>query len=110
MIDRAATTLSELDALATGDAFVVFYEPRRSTSGSRISSRRSRSCPSAAARLDQWLERHPDLYRRIEIPAAIKRETRDKLDQANITERVLFPGLEGIARWLARHYAPRPPD
>lgn len=108
MIDRAATTLTELGALATGDEFVVFYEPpsldERITNQFAAFSFMS----SATSRLDQWLERHPDICRRIEIPAEIKRETRDKLDQANITERVLFPGLDGIARWLARHYAPRP--
>ena len=56
--------------------------------------------------LDQWLIEHPGLYRRLIIPKELKWEVRDKLDQANITERVLFPGLDGLARWLKRHYRP----
>jgi FRG domain len=48
-----------------------------------------------------------ELAQRVVIPAELKWEVRDKLDQANITERVLFPGLDGISRWLARYYAPR---
>jgi hypothetical protein len=59
------------------------------------------------ARLDEWLESKPELARRVVIPAELKWEVRDKLDQSNVTERVLFPGLDGLSRWLARYYAPR---
>ena len=61
----------------------------------------------AATRLDDWIANHPDIALRIVLPAELKWEVRDKLDQANITERVLFPGLDGISRWLARYYEPR---
>lgn len=56
------------------------------------------------AMLCHWLNEHPDLYFRLIIPTQLKWEIRDKLDQANITERVLFPGLTGISAWLTRHY------
>ncbi|SMB94368.1 FRG domain-containing protein [Deinococcus hopiensis] len=54
--------------------------------------------------LDDWLADHPERYRRVILPAALKWEIRDKLDQSNITERTLFPGLEGLGQSLSRYY------
>lgn len=56
--------------------------------------------------MDEWLETHPEFFRRIIIPAERKQEFRDKLDRANINDRTLFPGLDGLAMWLTEYYKP----
>ena len=63
---------------------------------------------SPSAHLDKWLESHPELCRKVRIPAKPKWKIRDSFDQASINERMLFPGLDGLSRWLARYYSPAP--
>src|SRR2546421_11541631 len=92
-----------------GEDFVVFVEPpsfdERIVNQYALVSLMSRPDQS----LDAWLSQHRDLGRRLIVPADLKWEVRDKLDQAGINERVLFPGLDGLTRWVARYYAPRRP-
>jgi hypothetical protein len=105
MLASVAEGLPEFDEL--GEDFVVFVEPpsfdERIVNQYALFSLMSR----ADASLDDWLEKRPELARRVVVGADLKWEVRDKLDQANITERVLFPGLDGLSRWVARYYAPR---
>lgn len=106
MLSRVAPALHEFDQLSDQE-FVAFFEPPslddRIVNQHALFSLMSR----ADSRMDHWLKQHPDVVRRIIVPADLKWEVRDKLDQANITERVLFPGLDGLSRWLKRYYSPR---
>jgi len=106
MLGRAATSLSEFDALSDHE-FVVFFEPP-SLDERIVNQFALFSLPSRATlSLESLLASRPNTHRRIIIPAAMKWEIRDKLDQANITERVLFPGLDGLSQWLKRYFTTR---
>jgi FRG domain len=106
MLSRVTPTLQAFDRLSSS-VFVALWEPpsldERIVNQYALFSLLS----SPKTPLDTWLKQHPDCYRRIILPASLKWEIRDKLDQANITERVLFPGLDGLCRWLKRYYSPR---
>ncbi len=41
---------------------------------------------------------------RFVIRKEIRWNVRDLLDQLNINERILYPGLDGLSKTLARHY------
>jgi hypothetical protein len=109
MLSEAARSLREFDDLSRDD-YVVFIEPpsldERIVNQYALFSLMS----SPSANLEDWLREHPECHRRVIIPASLKWEIRDKLDQANITERVLFPGLDGLSSWLRRYYSPRTAD
>jgi hypothetical protein len=105
--------LSEFDTLRAFDGlarepFVVFLEPP--SLDTRILNQFAlfSLMPGPATTMDEWLDSHPELCRKVVVPAELKWEIRDKLDQANINERTLFPGMDGLSRWLERYYTPKP--
>ena len=106
LLSEAAPNTRDLGGLGDED-FILFVEPpsfdARIVNQYALFSLVSRPDGS----LDEWIAQHPDCARRIVVPLELKWEVRDKLDQANLTERVLFPGLDGLSRWLARYYRPR---
>ncbi len=105
MLASCIGSIQEVESLSPSD-FLLFFEPP--SINDRIINQFAffSLLSNSRANLDNWLQEHPDCWRRIIIPARLKWEIRDKLDQGNITERVLFPGLDGLGLWLKRHYSP----
>jgi hypothetical protein len=101
-----APTLERLDHLGTDEPFVLFFEPPslddRIVNQSAVLSTMS----DEEASMDEWIEAHDDICHCFRISPEAKAQIRERLDQANITERVMMPGLDGLATWLRRYYAP----
>lgn len=105
MIDRVASSLDRFDALSQ-EGFVMFLEPP-SVDARIVNQFALFSAVNNPGRgLQEILDRHPELAKKVVIPAELKWEVRDKLDQAGITERMLYPGLDGLSKWLSRYYTP----
>ena len=102
-------TLRDFDSLSR-DGFLLFLEPPALDARILNQAALFSLMPSPTGSLEDWMTAHPELHRRVIVPAELKSEVRDKLDQANITERTLFPGLDGLSRSLERYYTPRVRD
>jgi FRG domain len=110
MLAEEAPDLERFDGLEGDGTFIAFFEPpsldERIINQSAVLSALS----DPTCHMEDWLEEHPDLWWAWEIPADVKAEVRERLDQANVTERVLLPGLDGLAAWLRRYYSPEARD
>ncbi len=108
MLEKAVENFEGLKSLQDTPYFLFFEPP--SIDARILNQCALFSLPSTAnLLLDDWLNQHLGVWKKIIIPAKLKWEIRDKLDQANICERILFPGLDGLSRFLKRQYSPAQP-
>ncbi|MGC9330035.1 MAG: FRG domain-containing protein, partial [Candidatus Hinthialibacter sp.] len=77
MLERALPDIKQFDKLSSGD-HVIFFEPP--SLDARIVNQFAffSVMSDATVLLDHWLEKRPDLYKRIIIPKELKWEVRDK--------------------------------
>ena len=110
VIDKSfGTLLQEFDDLGGKEGFVVFFEPP--TLDARIQNQYAlfSVTPDPDVVFNHWLDKQNDLkdcYKVFLIHKDLQWEFRDKLDRANINERMLFPGPAGLSQWLKRYYGP----
>lgn len=107
---ECAPSLDKLPSLSKKE-FMLFFEPpaldERIVNQFALFSVLS----SATTRPDVWLGQQRSstggaICRKVIVPARLKSEIRERLDGMNITERILFPGLDGLAAWMTRYYGP----
>lgn len=106
MLTSLVKDLDSFDLLSKKD-FFIFFEPP--SMDARIVNQHAlfSIASNSNINMENILNEADIDCQAIIIPKEIKWEIRDKLDQSNITERVLFPGLDGLSDWLKRHYSPK---
>jgi len=96
-----------------GNKSVLFFEPpsidSRIVNQYAILSINSASLDPLDLLFDTQNSEGPDVFKLI-IPNGCSRKMVDELQIMGINERVLFPGLDGLASWLKRYYYHRPKD
>lgn len=103
MLDRNAKNLKEFKALSD-KPFFLFFEP--ASADNRMINQYSIFSVTSDPKLmiSDLVDDNSSLYKII-IPKENKLEIRDKLDYINITERVIYPGLDSVCSWIARRYS-----
>lgn len=103
MLDQLGSNFEALAALSASP-FALFFEPASAVN--RIANQYAlfSLCSDPTVPIDQ-LPGVGEHFKRIVIPSSVKLEIRDKLDYINISERMIYPGLDGICKWIARRYA-----
>lgn len=123
MLEQHFKDFQEFDTKEVDQDFVLFFEPPSLDLRivNQVALFSFMSNPNAS--LDKWLSDTSDpvsrrrrrlakrpkrpICKKLILQAKAKWEVRDKLDQANVNERVLFPGPDGLSSWLKRWYSPK---
>lgn len=100
---EVAKSVREYDRDMNGQAFVLVEPP---SIDQRIVNQYSffSVIPSGMEDVGEFLDKNTDSTVRFIIKKEIRWDLRDLLDQCNVSERILYPGLDGLSRTLARHY------
>ena len=103
MMDRCAPTTALYDS-EMGDSAMAVIEPP--SSDPRIVTQYSffSAVPMGMDSIEGFLDRHTENTVKYVISRELRWRVRDMLDEFNMSERIVYPGLDGLTRWITRHY------
>ena len=103
MLGDAAQSLAQYDR-DLGDRGMVVLEPP--SLSARIVNQYSffSVIPMDMENVEAFLDRYTENTVKYVIDRRLRWRVRDMLDQLNMSERIVYPGLDGLSRWIARHY------
>ena len=103
MLQDACSGPDEYDADMQGKAMLIVEPP---SIEQRIVNQFSffSIIPAGIDDIESFLEKYTENTVRFIIKKDLRWQARDLLDQLNISERIVYPGLDGLSKWLERHY------
>jgi hypothetical protein len=103
MLTKITDSLYQYDE-DMGDRSMVIIEPP--STNDRIIMQYSffSVIPMGMTDIEAFLNDHTKHTVKYVIDRQLRWRVRDMLDSLNISERLLYPGLEGLSKWIARHY------
>ena len=103
MLREACDSLEQYDADMGEDHLLIIEPPSLDR---RIISQYSffSVVPMGMKDIEKFLDVNTNKTARFVIAKELRWQIRDFLDHQNITERMVYPGLDGLSKWLGRHY------
>lgn len=103
MMDALASNLKKFDQDMGTDALPLIEPP---SIDQRIINQYSyfMVVPAGVTDVEEFLDRHTEKTIKYIIDKSLKWRLRDMLDQMNMNERSIYPGLDGLTQWIKRHY------
>ena len=109
MLGSAARSLEQYDRDLGGRGMVVLEPP---SINARIVNQYSffSVIPMDMENVEDFLQQHTENTVKYVIDRRLRWRVRDMLDQLNMSERIVYPGLDGLSKWIARHYFVKEPQ
>ncbi len=101
--ELTGNSLKQYDQDMGNSAMVIFEPP---SLNQRIINQHSffTAVPTGIEDIEQFLADNTSDTVKYVIDKKLRWRVRDMLDQLNMSERIVYPGLEGVSKWIARHY------